>query len=168
MDTRERRLGPFFSVLRALVRISALLAGAAILVMIGVTVTDIILRIFRSGIPGAYDIVRVCGVISVSCALPYLTAVKGHIAIEFVYQNFSRIGRVVLDTLFRLLSIALFGFLVYHGIVYGISFIESGQVMPTLRIPVFWMPFLISFNFVQMLIIIFYHLLHPGKEMIRP
>jgi TRAP-type C4-dicarboxylate transport system permease small subunit len=167
MGDRERGR-PFFTGMRALARISALIAGFAILVMIGVTGTDIVLRIFKSGIRGAYDIVRICGVVSVSSALPYLTAVKGHIAIEFIYQNFSRSGRIVLDTLFRLLSLGLFGLLVYYGIVYGISFIESGQVMPTLKIPVFWMPFLISFNFLQVLIIVFYHLLHPGKEMIRP
>jgi len=159
---------PFFTGLRLLVRALAIAAGFAILVMIGVTVTDIILRIFKSGIKGAYDIVRIAGVISVSCALPYLTAVKGHIAIEFLYQHFSRVGRIILDTLLRVITIGLFGFLIYFSFEYGISFIESGQVMPTLKIPMFWIPFVIGFNCLLMLFIVFFHLIHPGKEMIKP
>ncbi len=159
---------PFFTGLRFLVRTLAIVAGFAILVMIGVTLTDIILRIFKSGIKGAYDIVRIAGVVSISCGLPYLTAVKGHIAIEFLYQHFSRVGRIVLDTLFRIITLGLFGFLIYFSIEYGISFIESGQVMPTLKIPMFWIPFVIGFNCLLMLFIVFYHLIHPGKEMIKP
>lgn len=167
MNTKKQRQ-PFFTGLRFLVRVLAIGAGAAILVMIGVTVTDIILRIFKSGIKGAYDIVRIAGVISVSCALPYLTAVKGHIAIEFLYRRFSRPGRIILDTLLRVITLGLLGFLVYFSIDYGLSFLESGQVMPTLKIPMFWIPFLIGFNCLLMLFTVFYHLIHPGKEMIKP
>ena len=164
----EKEAQPFFRGIRVLVRALALVAGLAILLMIGVTVTDIILRIFKTGIKGAYDIVRIAGVISVSCALPYITAVKGHIAIEFLYQHFSKIGRTVLDSLFRIITIGLFGALVYFSVKYGLSFLASGQVMPTLKIPVFWIPFLISVNCILMIIIIFYHLIHPGKAMIKP
>jgi TRAP-type C4-dicarboxylate transport system permease small subunit len=167
-ENTQRKPFFLFSWTEVLIRALAIAAGAAILLMIGVTLTDIILRIFKTGIQGAYDIVRIAGVISISCALPYLTAVKGHIAIEFLYQHFSRIGRIILDSLFRLISIGLFGFLVVYGIKHGISLKESGQMMMTLKVPVFWIPFVISFNSLLMMIIIFYHLIHPGKEMIKP
>ena len=167
-ENTQRKTFFLFSWTGILVRALAIAAGAAILVMIGVTLSDIILRIFKTGIKGAYDIVRVAGVISISCALPYLTAVKGHIAIEFLYQHLSKVGRVILDSLFRLISIGLFGFLVVYGIKHGLSLWESGQMMMTLKIPIFWIPFLISFNSLLMMIIIFYHLIHPGKEMIKP
>ncbi len=162
------RLEPAFGVLRSIIRVFALIAGGAIFVMIAVTVIDIILRIFDSGVVGAYDVVRICGVISISCGLPYITAVKGHIAIEFFYQRFSRIGRIVLDTMFRLIAVALFCFIFYKNIDYGISLRESGELMPTLLIPVFWIPFLISLNSVLVVLTILYHMLHPGKEMIKP
>lgn len=160
--------GGVFKVIRTVIRVSAVIAGIAVLVMIGVTVTDVVLRLFKKGITGAYDIVRICGLISIACGLPYLTAVKGHIAIEFFYQRFSRIGRVILDSFFRAIAFALFGFLAYRCVTYGLALKASGQVMLTLRVPVFWMPFLISFDCVLMVIIILYHMLHPGKEMIKP
>jgi len=162
------RIEPAFDALRHVIRGCALLAGVAIFVMIGVTVVDVVLRIFGSGIVGAYDVVRICGVVTIACGLPYVTAVKGHIAIEFFYQGFSRAGRIVLDTLFRITAIALFGFLMVKNIEYGLSLEQSGEVMPTLRLPVFWIPFVISFNSALVVIVVVYHLLHPGKEMIKP
>ncbi len=162
------RLDPFFGILRSVILVFAFVAGGAIFVMIVTTVIDIILRIFRSGIVGAYDVVRICGVVSITCGLPYITAVKGHIAIEFFYQRFSHRGRVLLDAFFRIIAIALFSFLFYKNIEYGISLHETGELMPTLGIAVFWIPFLISLNSLLVVLTIVYHLLHPGKEMIEP
>ena len=157
-----------FGFVRKVILLLALLAGVAVLVMIGITVTDVVLRIFNIGIVGAYDVVRVAGVVAISCGLPYVTAVKGHIAIEFFYQNLNRTGRILVDTLFRLAALALFGLLIHRNIRHGLSLFASGEVTPTLQIPVFWIPFLISFNLALVLIAIFYHLLRPGREMIKP
>ena len=159
-------LEPFFEVVRRIILVLAGLAGAAILVMVGITVTDVVLRIFRTGIPGAYDVVRICGALCIGCGLPYVTAVKGHIAIEFIYRSLSRRGRVALDSAFRVVALALFGFLAWQNVRYGLSLHASGLLMPTLKLPVFWIPFVISFDFVLVCLVIFYHLLHPGREMI--
>lgn len=157
-----------FEPVRKIIIAFALAAGFAVFIMIGITVLDVVLRIFRMGIPGAYDIVRVCSLVAISCALPYVTAVKGHIAIEFFYHRFSRRGRIILDSLFRVLSLVLFALLFYRNILYGLQLFSSGQVMPTINIPVFWMPWLISLSCVLIFLAVLYHLLHPGKEMIKP
>jgi TRAP-type C4-dicarboxylate transport system permease small subunit len=162
----RRCLELFFTTVRKLIIGFALLAGTAVLGMMGVTVADVVLRVFKVGIVGAYDIVRVCGVVAISCALPYITAVKGHIAIEFLYRSFAPPGRRVLDFGFRLVALVLFAFLVYQNIRYGVSLYASGELMPTLRMPVFWMPGLIAFNALLVFIVILHHLLHPGQEMI--
>ena len=162
----RRCLELFFTTVRKLIIGFALLAGTAVLGMMGVTVADVVLRVFKVGIVGAYDIVRVCGVVAISCALPYITAVKGHIAIEFLYRSFAPPGRRVLDFGFCLVALVLFAFLVYQNIRYGVSLYASGELMPTLRMPVFWMPGLIAFNALLVFIVILHHLLHPGQEMI--
>ena len=162
----RRHLELFFAAVRKLTIGFALLAGTAVLGMMGVTVADVVLRVFKVGIVGAYDIVRVCGVVAISCALPYITAVKGHIAIQFLYRSFAPPGRRVLDFGFRLVALVLFAFLVYQNIRYGLSLYASGELMPTLRMPVFWMPGLIAFNALLVFIVILHHLLHPGQEMI--
>jgi len=165
-DALNRVLEPLFRTVRKLIIVLALLAGTAVLVMTAVTVTDVVLRMFKAGIVGAYDIVCICGVVAISCALPYITAVKGHIAIQFFYRSFSRVGRRILDSVFRLVALALFAFLVYQNIRYGLSLQAAGELMPTLKMPVFWMPLLIAFNALLVFIVIVYHFLHPGEEMI--
>ena len=90
----------FFSFTSRLIILLAYIAGVSILLMMSVTVVDVILRVFNICITGAYDLVRAFGVIAVACALPYVTAAKGHIAIEFFYHKCNYQGRLILDILF--------------------------------------------------------------------
>ncbi len=166
--TMIKKAEPFFDVIRKIILFFTYVSGGAVFVMIAVTAVDVVLRIFNVGITGAYDIVRIAGLTAITCALPYVTAVKGHIAIEFFYQNFSRTGRILLDTGFRIITIILFCVLIYRNYLYSLSLYSSGQVMMTLKIPVFWMPLMIGFSLMLVCITVFYHLIHPGKEMIKP
>lgn len=158
----------FFSAVSRLIILLAYIAGVSILLMMVITVLDVILRIFNIGITGAYDLVRACGVVAVSCALPYVTAAKGHIAIEFFYHKCNYQGRVILDFIFRICSLAIFGGLTVQTFRYGLSLFQSGEVFPNLGMPVFWIPFVISFNCLLMMFVFIYHILHPGKEFIKP
>ncbi|ORC32770.1 hypothetical protein B4O97_15865 [Marispirochaeta aestuarii] len=158
----------FFSIIRQLIKALAIIAGGAVLLMMGITVIDVLLRLFGTGITGAYDLVRACGVVAVACALPYLTAVKGHIAIEFFYHKCSRLGRLILDSLLRLSALAIFGVLTVQLYRHGLALLASGEVFPNLGLPVFWIPMLVSFNFILMMIVFLYHLTHPGREFIKP
>ncbi len=157
----------FFASVSRLIILFAYMAGGATLLMMSVTVLDIILRIFGIGITGAYDMVRACGVIAVACALPYVTATKGHIAIEFFYHKCGRTGRLVLDLIFRVSALVLFAILTWQTLLYGVALFESGEVFPNLGLPVFWIPFVISLNCLLMMVVFVYHLIHPGKEYIK-
>ena len=56
----------FFLWNSRLIILLAYIAGASILLMMGITVLDVILRIFNIGITGAYDLVRAFGVLGVA------------------------------------------------------------------------------------------------------
>ncbi len=157
-----------FSLISRLIIALAYAAGAAILLMIVITVLDVVMRIFNTGITGAYDMVRACGAVAVACALPYLTAVKGHIAIEFFYHKCGHFWRVILDTVLRILSLVIFAVLAVKIFQHGMSLFRAGEVFPNLGLPVFWIPLLISFNCFLMMVVFIYHLVHPGKELIKP
>jgi TRAP-type C4-dicarboxylate transport system permease small subunit len=158
----------FFLVTGRIIKAFAYIAGAAIILMMLITFVDVVLRLFSIGLTGAYDLVRACCVIGVACALPYLTAVKGHIAIEFFYLKCGKTGRVILDTIFRISSLGIFGLLAFYTFRNGISLYKACEVFANLGLPVFWIPILISINCVLMMIVFFYHLVHPGKEYINP
>ena len=144
------------------------LAGVGILTMMTVTCLDGILRVFGRPLPGALDIVKLCSAVTIACALPYTTAVKGHVAIEYFFLKLSKRGRVIVDTLARITSIALFVFLAKKSFEHGLSMARSGQVTSTLQIPVFWVPQVIGFCCAITALVIVHNLLHPGREMIRP
>jgi TRAP-type C4-dicarboxylate transport system permease small subunit len=168
MIPRSGSGGAAWEAARKAIMALAGISGVSVFAMIGITVADVVLRAFRSGIPGAYDLVKAAGAVAIACSLPYVTALKGHIAIEFFYHNFGRRGRLALNILFRVVALALFGLLVWRNIDYGWALLRSGEVMPTLALPVFWIPWLMAACFALVFTATLYHLSHPGKEMIRP
>ncbi|MFW5870646.1 MAG: TRAP transporter small permease [Candidatus Sumerlaeota bacterium] len=143
-------------------------SGLAVLGMMAVTCIDVVGRMFGHPLKGSIDIVSLLGGVAIACALPYTTAVKGHVAIEYFFHKLHRIGRIVVDTMVRLVAILLFGLLAWRNVHYGLSFMESRQVTPTLQLPLFWLPWLISICCLAVVLVIFYNLTHPGRTMIKP
>jgi TRAP-type C4-dicarboxylate transport system permease small subunit len=164
----NRLVDGYIRQLRRLVMLMAFLAGASICAMMLVTCIDVIGRAFNHPLPGAYDIVKILGVLTIACGLPYTTAVKGHVAVEFFFQKMPRRLRVLVDTLNRLLVIALFGILSWQSVQYGAALHQSGEVTPTMQIPVFWVPYVIAVSCGIVVLVVLQNLLHPGKVMIRP
>jgi len=157
-------------VLRIVVYVLIAVAGMSVLAMMAITCADVILRLKWINRPfvGAYDIVKIAGALSLATALPYTTAVKGHVAIEYFFHKLNRCGRIVLDTLIRLLGMALFAFFAWRSVVYGLNLHRNGQVSQTLQLPVFWVPFVIGFCCAVVVLVIGHNLIHPGREMIKP
>ncbi len=154
--------------LRAVISFLGLIAAAGLVVMVLVTSLDVALRVFHRSLPGAYDIVKIACALTVAAALPYTTAIKGHVAIEYFFQKLGPRGRVVLDGLMRVLGMGLFGVLAWGSIQYGSSLRRSGEVSLTLQLPVFWVPYVLGASCVLVVLIKLYHLTHPGKPMIKP
>jgi len=102
------------------------------------------------------------------CALPLTKAVKGHIAIEYFFQKMGRRGRALTDTLMRVVLLMIFLLLTWQFILQGIQFQESGEVTTTLHMPMFWVPWLIAFACAVTAGVTLWHLLHPGRSMMRP
>jgi TRAP-type C4-dicarboxylate transport system permease small subunit len=157
-----------FSGLRMLVIALAWIAGFAVLFMMAVTCLDIVLRLVGRPLTGTYDMVRIAGTVGVACAVPYTTAIKGHVAVEFFFQKLGRRGRIAVDTVMRLSCIALFAAMTVQSVRYGISLKAAGQVSATLQWPVFWIPHLIAVCCTATAGVMIFQLFSPGKEMLKP
>lgn len=158
----------YHRALRTSVQALAYVAGAGLMVMVLVTTVDVILRKLSLSLTGAYDVVRIAAVIAVAAALPYTTAIKGHVAIEFFFHKLGRRGRIMVDALMRLGGMALFGLLAWGCVDYGNSLREKGEVSMTLQLPVFWVPYVLAVSCALVVLVKLYHLTHPGKPMIKP
>jgi TRAP-type C4-dicarboxylate transport system permease small subunit len=164
----RRVLDVYHHGLGALVRFLGVVSWAGLMLMVIVTAADVLLRVFRVSLTGAYDVVKIAAVVTIAAALPYTTAIKGHVAIEFLFHKLGRRGRVVVDTAMRLLVMGLFSLLAWGSVDYGNSLRAKGEVSMTLELPVFWVPYVLAFSCALVVFITLYHLLHPGREMIKP
>lgn len=158
---------PSVKVLAALIKISANIAGLGILAMIAITCLDVILRRLGSSVPGAYDLVRLAGGVTIAASLPLTTAVKGHVAIEYFFHRLAKKGRIIVDSLMRLLQLSGFIIASWAFAIKGINLFKEGEVTPTLQIPVFWLSWLVALMSLITAVITLYHLIRPGKELLK-
>lgn len=145
----------------------AAVAGMSLAALAAVTCADVLLRAVGAPLKGTFDLVRALGALTISCAVSLTTAVKGHVAVEYFFNKLARGGRVVVDSLMRLLMIGMFGFAAKQCVVYGIRFLRSGEVTATLALPVFWVPWVIAAACALSAVVVSYHLLFPGRELVR-
>lgn len=151
-----------------MVQVLGIVAAVSLLAMVIITTADVLLRVFRHSLTGAYDLVKMAAAITIAAALPYTTAIKGHVAIEYFFHQLGRRGRVVVDAMMRLLGIGLFSLLGWGSLQYGNSLRRSGEVSLTLQLPVFWIPYVLAGSCLLVILVKLYHLSHPGKPMIQP
>ena len=163
----KKPLGPFWRSVVWLVWGMTFVSGAALAAMILIICGDVILRTAGHPVKGAYDIVRVTGAVTIACSLPLTTAMKGHVAIEYFFQKLNRAGRLAVDSLMRLLTIAVFLFAAYECVGYGNRFLRNSEVTSTIELPVFWVPWLMAVAFGVAAMVVVFHLLYPGREMVK-
>lgn len=158
----------YAGLVRGLVHALVVVAALGLVVMMTLTCVEVVLRVFRVSLTGVYDVVCIAGAITMAAALPYTTACKGHVAIEFFFQRLPRRARIVVDAASRLVVIPLFGFLAVESVSYGMKLRSVGQVTSTLQIPEFWVPYVLAVSCAIVCLVKVYHLFHPGKELIKP
>ena len=163
-----RLIDAYHQGLRLVVQWLGLIAGAGLMAMVVITTLDVILRKCNLSVSGAYDLVKIAAAITAAAALPYTTAIKGHVAIEYFFHKLGRRARIVVDALMRFGGMALFGLVAWGFVDYGNSLREKGEVSTTLQLPIFWVPYVLAASCALVVLIKVYHLTHPGKPMIKP
>ena len=163
----RKPLGAFWRGVVWLGRVMTGIAALGLVAMIAVTCVDVVLRLAGHPLKGAYDIVRVAGALTLACSLPITTALKGHVAIEYFFQRLRRRWRIIVDSAMRLLMIAGFLLAASESFSHGLRFLRSGQVTDTIGMPVFWVPWLMALSFAVTSLVVVFHLVYPGRELVK-
>jgi len=113
------------------------IAGAALVSIVFLTVTDVILRIFKMPIVGTYEIVSLLGAVVIGFAVPQTTLEKGHVLMDFLTGRLPFGGKRIFHFLSRLLAILIFFIIGWNMWLLGLDLRQTGTVSLTLKIPEF-------------------------------
>lgn len=122
------------------------LAGAAVFAMVLVTCADVVLRLFRHPIPGAFEIMEQLGAMAVSFALAHTTTVKGHVAVSLLVQRLSSRRQNALDAVTSFAGFLLFALATYKLLLKGVGQQISGRVSLTLGFPLYTTLYVMAFS----------------------
>ncbi|HEX2966684.1 MAG TPA: TRAP transporter small permease [Syntrophorhabdaceae bacterium] len=123
-------------------------AELALFIMMLLTVIDVILRrFFGSPIVGTYDLVAMIGAIVVGFAVPKTSWDRGHVFVDVLLENRTKVIKNGFFVVTRIVGIVLFALLSYYLFQKGMFLLKSGETSMTLRVPVYPVAFALSLCF---------------------
>ncbi|MCX5830520.1 MAG: TRAP transporter small permease [Deltaproteobacteria bacterium] len=130
-------MGKASNSLKFICNVMNYVAGIALTVMMSLTVLDVILRAVGRPFVGTFEVVSLLMGIVISFGIPQVSLDRGHVYMEFLIERFSKRNRKLMNTLTRVLCLALFVAIGYNMINIGARYHASGEVSPTIKIPFF-------------------------------
>ena len=113
------------------------MAGSAVVIMMLLTCTDVLLRLFRRPVPGVYEIVGFLGTVVIAFSLAYTSLEKGHIAVEILVEKLPPWMRVGIDAAVSLIGAVLFALITWQSVAYAADLKQSGEISVTLTMPIY-------------------------------
>ena len=108
------------------------------------TFADIVGRMFGRPIFGAVELVSFMAVIVVATALPVTQMDNGHIGVELFVNKLPRRGRLFVEVLTQLCSLALFGVVSWRMFLFAGKLQRSGEVSLNLHLPEYLIVFFLA------------------------
>ncbi|MBI4963241.1 MAG: TRAP transporter small permease [Desulfomonile tiedjei] len=113
----------------------SLIAGIILLVMMGFTFADIVLRYLGRPIVGAYEVVAFLGVGVIAFALPRASILKTHVYVDLLIDKLPAKTRRVVTVITRIMVFLTFLMAAWYFILMGKSYIATKTVTMSLKVP---------------------------------
>jgi len=125
----------FLKTINGISRFLNIIAGISLTFLMLLTIADVILRGFKSPVPGTYEMVAFAGAVVIGFSLPRTSWLRAHIFVDFFILKFSQKGRDIFNIATRCVVIVLFFLIGWNLIKFGIDLQKSGEVSLTLQMP---------------------------------
>uniref|UniRef100_A0A7C4RT99 TRAP transporter small permease n=1 Tax=Desulfatirhabdium butyrativorans TaxID=340467 RepID=A0A7C4RT99_9BACT len=135
---------PFFKGVNWLSDKLKIAGGICLTGMMLMTCIDVIGRFFNRPILGAIEIVGFLATLTTAFALPYTHQMDAHIGVELFVQILPEKARKLLAFLTTLTSFLLFGVVSWRMVVYADTIRQSGEVSMTMKLPEYWIIYLVA------------------------
>jgi len=130
-------------------------AGAALIGVMLLIVSDIVGRIFGHPIPGTYEIVSFAGGLVIGLAAPSTSRARGHVFTDLLLTRLSSKTRSLFVVMTRLIGIFVFALTGFSMIMMGIRLRDAGEVTAVLSLPFYYVAYILGGAFlIQVLVLI--------------
>jgi len=130
-------------------------AGIFLTFIMLLTTTDVILRIFGRPVPGAVEIIAICGGVVIGFTVPITSWMRGHIAVDFVLNWLPQKGKNLINIITRCIAIGLCLLISWNAMKIGTEFREGAEVSGTLQLPLYPVAYAIAACFLVLSIVLF-------------
>lgn len=130
-----------FGILQKTSKWLSVIAGAALTLMMCLTVADVFMRAWGHPIMGTYELVGLSLALVIGFGIPKVSLKRQHIYMDFLVNSLSKRNKAILNTFTRILCIVLFVLIGYSLFSIGNEFRMSGEVSPTIKLPFFPMAY---------------------------
>jgi TRAP-type transport system small permease protein len=121
------------------------IARFALFAMMILTCCDVFLRyVFNRPIVGSYDLTTLLGSVVIAFSIPQTTLNKGHVVMEALTAKLPAKTQKIFAVITACIGIIIFVIFSWNLFVYGTILLRSGEVFPTLRMPIFYPAYAIA------------------------
>jgi TRAP-type C4-dicarboxylate transport system permease small subunit len=115
-------------------RILVGIAGCCLVVMLGLTCTNIVLRLVAVPIRGTVELMGLFGAVLTACALGFTQRKRAHISVDILFHAFPQPVRRGLECFNCLVCAGFFGLVAWQIAGWATTLRQTGEVTETLRI----------------------------------
>jgi TRAP-type C4-dicarboxylate transport system permease small subunit len=112
-----------------------IIAGSVLAFMMIMTLLDVFMRNIGHPIVGSMEIISFCGSVVIGFAIPYTSWKKAHVYVDMLVAKLGPGKRMFMDGITRCMGMALFIFIGYNFVVYGLDLKRTGEVSASFRLP---------------------------------
>jgi TRAP-type C4-dicarboxylate transport system permease small subunit len=109
-----------------------------------VTLAEVTMRAVWRSIPGTYELISLLGGIVIGLAVPYTSQMGGHVIVDILLNKLPKNTQNVMNITTRILAMVFFIFIALSLILMGLDHRTSKQVTETLRVPLFYIFFILG------------------------
>ena len=129
-------------------------AAVSLTCMMLLTTLDVVLRLFGKPIPGAVEIIAICGGIVIGFTVPISFWMRGHIAVDFVLNRLAGPVKNFINVVTRCVGIGLCLLISWNSMKIGTGMRKAAEVSGTLELPLYPVEYALAFCFLVLSIVL--------------
>jgi TRAP-type C4-dicarboxylate transport system permease small subunit len=152
---RRVYMNRFFDGVFAITKFMQVIAGIFLTFMILLTTADVVMRIFGYPVPGAVEIISICGGVVIGFTVPITSWMKGHISVDFVTNALSPKAKAAVEIVTRCVGIGLFLLIAWNSLKIGTGLFKGKEVSGTLELPLYPVAYSLAACFFMLSVVLF-------------